>query len=281
MRLIGKPNLTPQDRYVVVDLETTGLSIYHDRIVEIAAVKVIDRQVVSQFSSLINPGLPIPLDASRVNHITDQMIRSAPSIEDVLDGFFGMIEGEVLVGHNITYFDLPILDRAYTEHRGLKLANDYADTLVLAQRKLRQLRHFDLQSVAAHFGIADWNAHRALDDCLVNQQIYERLLADAREVIDSRTGEVVRQSDWKDKVVCLTGQFSSADREEVVKRLEALGAINKSGVSGKTDILIVGSLGDPRWKQGSYGSKIIRAKELQEQGVPIRIITEEDMLKLL
>ena len=76
--------------YIVFDLETTGVMISKDEIIEISAVKVRDGKVVEEFSELVNPGRPIPYDATRVNNITDEMVRHAPCCKEVLGHFFGI-----------------------------------------------------------------------------------------------------------------------------------------------------------------------------------------------
>ena len=97
--------------YVVFDLETTGMSPDKDEIVEISAIKVKDGEIVDEFSSLVNPGMPIPAGASSVNGITDDMVADAPGFEEVFELFLEFIGEEVLVGHNIAGFDMHFLYR--------------------------------------------------------------------------------------------------------------------------------------------------------------------------
>ena len=70
--------------YVVFDLETTGISSYHDDIIEISAVKVRGGKEFDTFSTLVNPQRPIPKSATQVNGITDAMVADVPILEDVL-----------------------------------------------------------------------------------------------------------------------------------------------------------------------------------------------------
>lgn len=80
-----------------------------------------------------------------------------------------------------------------------------------------------------------------------------------------------------DKNVVITGEFEYGSRNEVEAAIQKLGGTIKSGVSGKVHYVIVGELGSPDWSHGNYGSKIKKAKELQEQGKDIRIIAESDI----
>lgn len=70
--------------YIVFDLETTGISCYNDKVVEISAIKVNNHKVVSEFTTLVNPECAIPYNASRINGITDDMVKDAPVFKTVL-----------------------------------------------------------------------------------------------------------------------------------------------------------------------------------------------------
>lgn len=161
--------------YVVFDLETTGVSTMQDAIIEISAVKVKNGAVEDTYSTLVNPGRPIPYAASSVNHITDEMVADAPDIAAALPQFLEFAGGSVLVGHNIQSFDLQFLNRAAAKLYGKTLDNDYIDTLYMARSCLPQLHHHRLLDLAAYFGISAEGAHRALNDCLMNQKCFEEM----------------------------------------------------------------------------------------------------------
>ncbi len=98
-----------QTEYVVFDVETTGLSPQRgDRIVEIAAVRVKDWKIVDTFESLINPERELPVEAQQIHHITEEMVKGAPTAEIVLPKMIDFTGGACLVGHNIK-FDLNFL----------------------------------------------------------------------------------------------------------------------------------------------------------------------------
>ena len=161
--------------YVVFDLETTGTSPNNDSIIEISAIKVKDRKVVDTFSKLVNPGRPIPFQASAVNGITDDMVASEPYIENVLPEFVDFIEEYPLVGHNISCFDMKFVWKAMEEIFGQTISNDYIDTLPMARKRLPQLAHHRLVDIAAYYKISTDGAHRALNDCVMNQLCFECL----------------------------------------------------------------------------------------------------------
>ena len=161
--------------YVVFDLETTGVSYMTDRVVEISAIKVRGKKIVDEFSTLVNPEMKIPLRASKVNHIYDDMVKDAPVFEKALADFDVFIEDMALVGHNIHTFDMKFIQRDAKMYWGKIFANDYIYTLVLARQCLPQLSNYKLTDLAAHYRIAVDGAHRALADCGMNQKVFERL----------------------------------------------------------------------------------------------------------
>jgi len=163
------------ENYVVFDLETTGINQERDAIIEISAIKVQNHEVVGEFSTLVNPGRHIPAGATAVNGITDDMVKDAPTIKTAMEDFLLFVENNVLVGHNIHTFDMNFIYDAALNFLGKEIKNDYVDTLYMARRYLPQLPHHKLTDVASHFGIQTEGAHRALFDCMMNQECYEEL----------------------------------------------------------------------------------------------------------
>lgn len=161
--------------YTVFDLETTGVSPQFDSIIEISAVKVIDGKVADTFSSLVNPGRPIPYSATAVNGISDEMVADQPVLDVIFPKFLAFIGDDVLVGHNIQSFDMKFIWRGAEELYGKTISNDYIDTLPMARRCLRVLSRHRLVDIAAYYRISTAGAHRALNDCLMNQQCFERM----------------------------------------------------------------------------------------------------------
>lgn len=171
----GKKLNTYVPDYVVFDLETTGVSCRFDEVVEISAIKAAGGQVVDEFSTLVNPGRPIPCGASAVNGITDDMVEGSPFFEQALTDFLEFAGDAVLVGHNIHTFDMKFLYRDAERFWGKTVGNDYIDTLQLARAYLPQLAHHKLVDLADYYSISTAGAHRALNDCRMNQIVFERL----------------------------------------------------------------------------------------------------------
>ncbi|MGF7012071.1 DNA polymerase-3 subunit epsilon [Lachnospiraceae bacterium PF1-22] len=172
---VGKKLNKYVEDYVVFDLETTGVSIKTDEVIEISAIKVSGGRVADEFSTLVNPLRPIPYQASRVNGITDSMVKNSPDFKAALGAFLDFTGNQVLVGHNIHTFDLKFIRRDAMNFWNMGIANDYVDTLPLARACLPKLKSYSLTNLASHYGIRVSDAHRALGDCRMNQQVFEHL----------------------------------------------------------------------------------------------------------
>lgn len=170
--------------YVVFDLETTGISCCYDDVVEISALRVRGGRITDSFSSLVNPGRSIPYAASQVNHITDDMVDDAPTMEMILPRFLAFVGEDTLVGHNIGRFDMKFILRDCEKYFRKVPGNDYVDTLTFARGRLPGLRSYALTALAEHYGLSTSGAHRALKDCQINQQVYELLAREPEQVAD-------------------------------------------------------------------------------------------------
>ena len=104
---------------------------------------------------MIHPGTHIPAGATKINGITDEMVKEAKSLFEVLPDFLSFIDGEILVGHNIQSFDLPFLYRAAEELLERSLPNDYVDTLFMARQCLPQIKRHRLVDISAYFQISN------------------------------------------------------------------------------------------------------------------------------
>ena len=84
---------------------------------------------------------------------------------------------------------------------------------------------------------------------------------------------------FSEKIFVLSGDFTSGSKKEVEAKIAEKGGICKSGVTKKTDYLIVGGAGSDNWKFGNYGAKVSKALEMQENGHPIVILKESDLMQ--
>ncbi|MFA4842491.1 MAG: exonuclease domain-containing protein [Candidatus Omnitrophota bacterium] len=162
--------------FTLFDTETTGLEPKSgDRIVEIAALRFKAAERIASFQSLVNPGRPISEAAFNVNHISQEMLKGAPSIDLVMPGFLEFIKGSCLLSYNAV-FDLEFLNNE------LKMLNLPAltdvvvmDILKMARRGLPNLERYALWFVAQYLGLGAKQEHRAFSDVELSFGVYQRL----------------------------------------------------------------------------------------------------------
>ncbi len=172
---LGTP--LPEVTFVVVDLETTGGSPSEAGITEIGAVKVRGGEIVGEFQTLVQPGMPIPPFIAVLTGITDTMLVDAPSLGVAVPAFLDFAAGSVLVAHNAPY-DISFLKgacarlgRAFPEHT-------VVDTARLARAVLLrdEVRNCKLGTLAQHFGAATTPNHRALADARATVDVLHGLI---------------------------------------------------------------------------------------------------------
>lgn len=163
-------------KYVVFDIETTGLSPYNDRIIEIGAVKVEDGIIINEFEELINPGFPIPYHITRITGIDDYLVKDAHYPGVVLTFFRDFISDvDFVIGHNAKKFDYPFIVEEF-KRNGIRFEGiDCKDTMWEARRKLRRIKGYSLKALCQQFGITNKTAHRALSDVYATHELYLEL----------------------------------------------------------------------------------------------------------
>lgn len=163
------------DTYVVFDIETTGLSKEKEMITEIGAVKVADGKIIERFSTFVNPQHPISAEITKLTGITDDMVKDAPTIENVLPEFLKFCEDTVLVAHNAS-FDTGFI-RIAAERAGLgELHHTIVDTLELARALLPELNKHKLDIVCEHLGVTLNGHHRAVNDAEATAEVFIKFL---------------------------------------------------------------------------------------------------------
>lgn len=149
--------------YIVFDVETTGLSVVNNRLIEIAAVKIENGKEVGRFAELINPHVPIPYNITQLTNIDDSMVKDAPTIEEVLPGFISFIGDDVLVAHNAR-FDMGFLYAACRQQGLTEPSNPVLDTLELGRILFPTMKNHRLNTFADKYKVSLDNHHRAVDD---------------------------------------------------------------------------------------------------------------------
>ncbi len=175
----GSQNMSFDQEFAAFDLETTGLSSVHDSIIEIGAVIMKNGVEVDRFQTFVDPMRVLDRKITELTGITQDMLKGAPKIEEVLPKFLEFVGDRVLVAHN-SDFDTGFI-RAQCQRQGLPYTFTAVDTLVLSQNLLPQLNRHKLDVVANALSLPEFNHHRAADDAAVCGLIMVRLMAKLRE----------------------------------------------------------------------------------------------------
>jgi DNA polymerase III epsilon subunit family exonuclease len=166
--------------FVVVDVETTGGRPPGDRIIEIAAVRTRGGRIEGEWSSLVDPGRPIPSFVARLTGIADLAVAGAPPFGEVADGFVDFLGSAPFVAHN-AHFDWRFVNAELLRARGGCLMNARVCTVRLARRLLPHARRRSLDALAHLFGFEIPDRHRALGDARATARLLARLLDLAAE----------------------------------------------------------------------------------------------------
>lgn len=163
-------------RPIFYDTETTGLRPDKDRIIEIAAY---DPTQDGSFVTLVNPGCHIPSEASAIHHITDEMVSKSPNFAKAAEEFVQFCSGDViLIAHNNDSFDQLFLKHEFARHEVSHPSWKFLDSLKWARRYRPDLPRHTLQFLREIYGIAQNNAHRALDDVIVLHDVFKKMTDD-------------------------------------------------------------------------------------------------------
>ncbi|MCJ8006301.1 PolC-type DNA polymerase III [Lederbergia wuyishanensis] len=166
--------------YIVFDVETTGLSAIYDTIIELAAVKIRDGEVVDKFESFANPHHPLSATTIELTGITDDMVSDAPEVEEMLQKFYEWSEDAIYVAHNAT-FDMGFLNTGFQKIGIGKSKNPVIDTLELARFLYPEFKNHRLNTLAKKFDIELTQHHRAIYDAEATGFLFLKMLKDAKE----------------------------------------------------------------------------------------------------
>ncbi len=163
-------------RPIYYDTETTGLSPEKDRIIEIAAF---DPLRAKSFSQLVNPQIPISEESIAINNITNEMVKDAPTFEEVGKMFTQFCNNDVvLIAHNNDSFDKPFLETEFKRANILMPKCYYIDSLKWARKYRPDLPKHALQYLRQIYNVEVNQAHRALNDVIILHQVFEKMIDD-------------------------------------------------------------------------------------------------------
>ncbi len=166
--------------FVIFDIETTGLSVAYDTLIEIAGIKVKNGAILGKFSELIDPKREISHFTENLTGITNQMVQGKRHLKEVLTDFYEFTKDTILVAHNAD-FDMGFLDYNYRNFAITNKINPSIDTLTLARVLLTNTKRFSLDKLCKYFKIPLTNHHRAIDDAEATTEVFLHLLKKVRK----------------------------------------------------------------------------------------------------
>ena len=158
--------------YVVIDIETTGLTPSKDEIIELGAVRVRNGDITDTFSELIRPERPISDFITGLTGISNAMVADALPIGELLPRFLDFVGSDTVIGHNVC-FDIGFLHDKAIRYSGRGFSNDHIDTLRLSRKLFPCEKHHKLSDLEQRFGLHNDSAHRALSDVLLTNDCYK------------------------------------------------------------------------------------------------------------
>ena len=164
--------------YVVFDLETTGLSTRYDKITEFGGIRFENGQIVKTLQLLVNPERKIPLAVQEKTHITDEMVKDKPTIEQCIDQILDFMDGAILVSHNIT-FDYGFIAETLKKMGREPFVKPAIDTLSLSRYLFPDASAHRLGNLSRNLGMDDYNdeeAHRADYDARILNEVWLAML---------------------------------------------------------------------------------------------------------
>lgn len=167
---------SPITTFVCFDIETTGLNPLNDKIIEIGAIKVVDKKIAGIFSELINPGMKLSPAITKLTGINDEMLVYADNTDNVIRRFLEFTENHIVIGHNIM-FDYSFIKTAATL-RKLEFEKYGIDTLELSRKLRGDLESRSLENMCKYYKIKNERAHRAYADAKATALLYTKLCND-------------------------------------------------------------------------------------------------------
>lgn len=165
--------MTPQT-LSFVDIETTGTSVYHDRIIEIAIVTVKDGLIIDQFDTLVNPQSPVSPFITQMTGISPEVLEEAPSFRELCDEIYGRLENTLFVAHNVR-FDYGFIKNEF-RNQGKQFSLKQLCTVKLSRSLFPRFRKHNLDSIIERHGIVCEARHRALGDTLATYEFYKQVV---------------------------------------------------------------------------------------------------------
>lgn len=164
--------MNKENVFVAIDVETTGLSPFANELIEVSAIKYKGNKKIDTFSTLIRPKVQIPYYITKITGITNDMVKNAPEVEEVMPELIRFVGESPIVAHNAN-FDYKFIQN-YSNNSFSK--NQVIDTVPIGRKLYPELPNHKLGTIARHIGITEDGFHRAEFDCECCAKIYMEYL---------------------------------------------------------------------------------------------------------
>ena len=299
----GKSLIAFPENFTVLDIETTGFSPEYDEIIEVSMLRVHNGEISDTFSTLIKPSGEINEYIEKLTGITNEMVSSSPSIENIIPDIKAFLADDIVVGHNVS-FDVNFLYEKFQQILEEPFSNDYLDTCRLSRHIMPDLPHHRLRDLVEALQISVDGFHRALADCYTTLSVFsklrERVLSEGSiedftsrfakkkgSSLDLRTistdvSEFDETHPLFGKHCVFTGALDRMTRAEAAQLVVNKGGICDNGITKKTNFLILGNNDYCTSIKDGKSSKQKKAEDYKLAGCDIDIIPEDvfyDMLE--
>jgi DNA polymerase III subunit epsilon len=199
---------------VFLDFESTGTDVASDRIVQVSMVKKFPDGKIETRNVFVNPTIPIPIEASEVHGITDEMVATCPTFKQIAKSLTQYISGCDLAGYNIVNYDIPLLKEELIRADVDFSFDDmnFIDLMVIYMK----LHKRDLSACFKHYtGKELEGAHNAMNDTLACADIFDAMKESEKDLQDMDLDQMASFSFDKSKMVDFAGKFVRNDQGEI------------------------------------------------------------------
>ncbi len=293
--LKGKNLLELPVDYCLLDIETTGLDATFDDAIEIGIIKVRNNEIVDEFQTYIKTDEYISDFITKLTGITQTDIDAAPNAGYVWNKVHEFIQDDILIAHNAN-FDINFIYDEMFENNVAPLTNNFVDTLRLSRLAFPDFKNHKLKTLVNELNVESSTLHRAMNDVYATFEIYkeihnafniEQYLIEKKNRKKFSVTEVTvtqnKQNDYiSNNVFVFTGKLEYYTRKEAMQEVVNCGGELTTGVTKKTDYLVMGTYDYYSGLIDGKSSKHKKAELYKSQGQDIQIIPETvfyDMLQ--
>ncbi|KAA9257814.1 exonuclease domain-containing protein [Lactobacillus jensenii] len=290
LRKKGRELVEFLDDYTMLDIETTGLSPYRDRVTELAGIKVRNGKVVDKYSQLVKhpKNNKVPQFITKLNGIDEKLILTQGiPVKEAITDFRNFIGEDVIVGYNVN-FDLNFIYDLCEKFNLERLSNNYIDVLHFSRVFFKKESHNRLLDCIQRLGISESEAHRGLKDSLDTKVVFDiyqkqftsEMLSEVKNNLKNciLTEKIpfeylIKRNPFKNKNIVFSGSIN----EELPVIATNMGGCVKTHVDSMTNYLVMGN-------QDFFSTsnpELQKARSLIAEGNKISRISESFFLDML